>query len=71
MAGCSSAPYQNVLGSYFPSWMLCVLAGVAATAGVHRLLVVLRLAEVLPAPLLTYLAMTAAFSFGAWLVWLS
>jgi len=70
LGGCSLAPYQNVLGSFFPSWMLCVLAGIAATAIVHKVLVAARLAEVLPVPLLTYLAMTAAFTFGAWLAWL-
>lgn len=70
LGGCSLAPYQNVLGSFFPSWMLCVLAGIVATAIVHKVLVVARLAEVLPVPLLTYLAMTAAFTFSAWLAWL-
>ena len=71
LAGCSSpAPYQNLLGSFFPSWMLCVLAGLVATVAVHRVLVAVKLAQVLPVPLLTYMAITAAFTFWAWLAWL-
>ncbi len=27
VTGCSAAPSQNILGSYFPSWMICALAG--------------------------------------------
>ena len=70
LTGCSPAPYQDVLGSFFPSWMLCVLAGLIATMAVHRVLALFRLAEYLPLPLLTYLAMIAAFTFWAWLTWL-
>jgi hypothetical protein len=70
LAGCDPSPTQNILGSFFPSWMLCVLAALAATAAVHRVLALLRLEQSLPAPLLTYLAMIAAFSFGLWLQWL-
>ena len=33
-------------------------------------LVATGLAETLPAPLVVYLALTAAFAFATWLVWL-
>ena len=31
LSGCSSAPSRNILGSYFPSWMICALIGMGLT----------------------------------------
>jgi len=70
MAGCSSAPSQNILGSYFPSWMICALAGLGATVVVRQFLVATGIDKTLPAPLVVYLALTVAFTFATWLVWL-
>lgn len=70
LAACSTAPSQNILGSYFPSWMLCALAGVGATVVVRQLLVAVGLDKTLPAPLIVYLAFTVAFAFASWLIWL-
>jgi hypothetical protein len=70
LAGCSSAPSQNILGSYFPSWMLCALAGVGITIVLRQILVAAGLDKALPAPLLVYLAFTVAFAFATWLIWL-
>ena len=70
LAGCGGAPSQNILGSYFPSWMLCVLAGIGAAILVRQGLVAAGIDKLLPAPLLVYLAFTVFFAFVAWLVWL-
>lgn len=70
LAGCSAAPSQNILGSYFPSWMLCAFAGLGATIVLRQLLVAAGLDKALPAPLLVYLAFTVAFAFATWLIWL-
>ena len=70
LAGCSNAPSQAILGSYFPSWMICALIGMAATVLVRMLLVAGGLDKVLPVPLVVYLALTAGFAFAAWLLWL-
>ena len=29
LGGCDGAPSRNILGSYFPSWMVCALVGIA------------------------------------------
>ena len=71
LAGCSSAPSRNILGSYFPSWMICVLIGAGATIVVRAILVKLGIDKELPVAIVVYLAMTIAFSFAAWLLWLS
>ena len=70
LGGCSAAPSQNILGSYFPSWMLCTLAGIGCTIIARLLLVAVGIDKYLPAPLVVYLALTTAFSFGIWLSWL-
>jgi hypothetical protein len=64
------APSTNVLGSYFPSWMLCALGAVAVTVAVRKVFVLVGLDRSLPAPFLVYLAMVVACSLGGWLLWL-
>lgn len=71
LTGCSAAPSRNILGSYFPSWMICVLVGLCATVAVRGLLVRVGIDEELPAPIVVYLALTTAFSFAMWLLWLA
>ena len=71
LAGCGSAPSQNILGSYFPSWMICVLIGAGATIVIRAILVKLDVDKELPAPIVVYLALMIAFSFAAWLLWLA
>jgi hypothetical protein len=70
LAGCTGAPSENILGSYFPSWMLCVLAGIGAAILVRQGLVAVGIDKALPAPLLVYLAFTVFFAFAIWLAWL-
>lgn len=70
VTGCTTAPSQAILGSYFPSWMICVLGGLLAAVAAHRLLVVVGVDKALPAPPLVYLAITVAAAFGIWLLWL-
>jgi hypothetical protein len=65
------AQTRNVLGAYFPSWMLCVLLALAATALVRRAIVRAGVDRAMPAPLLVYAALIVAFSLGGWLLWLS
>jgi hypothetical protein len=71
LTACSSSPSRNILGSYFPSWMICALAGSCATIAVRVLLVKLSIDQELPVPIVVYLAFTIAFTFAFWLVWLA
>jgi hypothetical protein len=70
LAGCSGAPSQNILGSYFPSWMICALIGLVVTIVVRQIFVVAGIDRTLPAPLLVYLAIATAAAFAMWLIWL-
>ena len=71
LTGCSSAPSRNILGSYFPSWMICALIGLVATVAVRALLAKTGVDAALPMPIVVYLAMATAFSLAIWLVWLA
>ena len=71
LTGCSGAPSRNILGSYFPSWMICVLIGLGVSIVVRWILVRLGMEKELPAPIVVHLALTVAFSFAAWLLWLA
>ena len=71
LTGCSSAPSRNILGSYFPSWMICALVGLVATVAVRALLAKTGIDAALPMPIVVYLAMATAFSLALWLLWLA
>jgi len=70
LAGCSDAPSQNILGSYFPSWMICALLGIVLAVAARRGLALAGIDKAIPVPLLVYLAFSAFFAFAVWLIWL-
>ncbi len=71
LQACSSAPSRNILGSYFPSWMVCALLALVLTVIVRGVFVRTGIDAVLPAPLVAYLGLFAAFTFAVWLIWLA
>jgi YtcA family len=70
-SGCSSAPSRNILGSYFPSWMICALIGMVATVAVRAVMAKTGIDATLPVPILIYLAIATTFSLATWLLWLA
>ena len=71
LSGCSSAPSRNILGSYFPSWMICALIGMGAAVILRVVLAKTGIDEELPMPIVVYLAFATAFSLAIWLLWLA
>jgi len=69
VAACSSAPTMDLLGSYFPGWMLCAVVGVAAAVIIRQILAVAGINEYVVAPLLTYAGLALAATLLAWLFW--
>ena len=59
------APSFDILGSFFPAWLVCLALSVVLTAAARWALLRLRLTIALPA--LTFLSLTALFSFALWL----
>lgn len=66
--GCAASPVQPIVGSYFPAWLICAVAGVIATAIIRQLLVLARLEAHLLSPPLTYLAMAIGIALLLWLL---
>ena len=69
LAGCSAAPTQNIMGSFFPAWLLCVVIGVVAAVGLRLVLGAVGAHGYVVVPLLTYVATALATAMLAWLVW--
>jgi hypothetical protein len=69
LAGCSRAPSFDILGSYFPAWLICLALSVVLTAAIRWLLVRFQIG--LAFPIVVYPSLTAVFAFGMWLVFYS
>jgi hypothetical protein len=71
-AGCSRAPSFNILGSYFPAWIVCGVIGILLTVAVRLFFVHIKLEDKLLWPLiLVYPSLTAFFTFTLWLLFFS
>jgi YtcA family len=71
LGGCDGAPSRNILGSYFPSWMVCALVGIALALAARAIFKASGLLEEIPAPFVVMLAIACAGTFAMWLIWLS
>lgn len=68
LAGCSHSPTFNILGSFFPSWLICLVAGIVFAVVVNWLLARSKLGDLIAWPVVTYPCLAAFFSFVLWLV---
>jgi hypothetical protein len=73
LAGCGResskhSPTVDVVGSYFPAWMVCILAGLAVTLIVRSLLMGLRLDAFLRPKALVYPCLYIVCTLAVWLL---
>jgi hypothetical protein len=66
LSSCSQAPSVEVLGSFFPAWLVCFLVAIVLTALVRLGLLRLRVKAALP--MLAYPSLAALFTFMLWLI---
>jgi hypothetical protein len=66
LSSCSQAPSVDVLGSFFPAWLVCFIVAVVLTALVR--LLVMRLRFKVALPMLAYPGLAAFFTFALWIV---
>ena len=71
VAGCSRAPSFNLLGSFFPAWILCGVIGILLAVAVRLFFVRIRLEEQLTPLILVYPCLAAFFTFTLWLLFFS
>lgn len=69
--GCSRAPSFNILGSFFPSWIVCGLIGILLTVAVRWFFVRIKFEQELAPLILVYPCLTAFFTFTLWLLFFS
>lgn len=64
MTGCGRAPSFDILGSFFPAWLLCLVIAILLTV-ISRVLLS-RYVEIVW-PVLVYPSLAAVFTFALWL----
>ena len=69
-SGCSSndhSPTVDILGSYFPAWIICLVLGLALTLITRQILIGFKVnTHLYPAPLV-YVSMLVSFTLILWL----
>ena len=68
VTGCARSPTVNILGSFFPAWLISIVTGLVLALVVWRVLVATGIAPHLTPPALVYPCLAALFIFGTWLV---
>jgi len=66
LSSCSRAPSIEVLGSFFPAWLVCFIVAIVLTALARLALLRLRVKAALP--LLVYPSLAALLTFLLWLI---
>ena len=62
------SPTVDILGSYFPAWMVCILSGLTLTFIAHWIIQVGNLKPYVdPAPLI-YSCLMIIFTFATWIL---
>ena len=69
VAARSRSPTMDLLGSYFPAWMLCAAVGVVAAVIIWRILAMAGIHEYVIAPLLTYTGLALSATLLSLLFW--
>jgi hypothetical protein len=71
VVGCSRAPSFNLLGSFFPAWILCGVIGILLAVAVRLFFVRIKLEPQLKPLIVVYPCLAAFFTFTLWLLFFS
>jgi hypothetical protein len=71
LAGCSRSPTFNILGSFFPSWLICLFAGVILSAVSNRIFVRFSLGKEILWPVVVYPCIALFSACALWLIFFS
>lgn len=68
LSGCRAAPSINLLGSFFPAWMLCIGVGVVGSLLLRRVFIKTNIeAHLRPRPLV-YFCLWGLITLTSWLL---
>ena len=71
LAGCGRAPTFNILGSFFPSWLICLFAGIVLAAVANRIFARFALEKEILWPVVVYPCLTIFCACALWLIFFS
>jgi hypothetical protein len=66
--GCALSPSVNILGSFFPGWLISIVTGLVLALVVWRVLIAAGIAPYLTPAGLVYPCLVALLIFASWLV---
>ena len=68
LAGCRRSPTFNILGSFFPSWLICLFAGIGLSVIANRILARFALDKEILWPVVAYPCLVLLFACVLWLI---
>lgn len=68
LSGCARAPSFNILGSFFPSWLICTIVAIILASLIRLALVKWSLEHVIRWPVLVYPCLAVALALTLWLI---
>jgi hypothetical protein len=68
LTGCGRAPSFSILGSFFPAWLICMVAGIILAAIVNWALTHYKQEKLIAWPVLVYPFLAGLFACTLWLV---
>jgi hypothetical protein len=71
MAGCRRAPTFNILGSFFPSWLICLFAGITLSVIANRIFTRFAIEKEILWPIVVYPCLALFFAAVLWLIFFS
>ena len=69
LTGCSRAPAVDIVGSFFPGWIVCLAIAVVLTFAIHYLLLRLRLETEVGPLALFYPSLLTLLTSLLWMVY--
>lgn len=68
VSGCSRAPSFSILGSFFPAWLLCIIAGMVFAVVSYRVLVHFKLDQQIVWSIVVFPCIALFFACVLWLI---
>jgi hypothetical protein len=71
LAGCGRSPTFNILGSFFPSWLICLFMGVILSVIANRVFARFALDKEILWPVIVYPCLALLFTCVLWFIFFS
>ena len=68
LTGCRGAPSINLVGSFFPGWMLCMVLSAIGTLVLRQVFVKTGIDEQLPVRVFVYVCLWVFITLTSWLL---